>query len=318
MGNETNDHSAPISPYNTNPVVNGTTQAPFYTADPISNGQPINPGYDGLPSNFPINSLLSGMGNIQSLYNGVGSVAPSYYQQAQGGTNQATDQGLSQLGNIYGQAMNQQGGLGQQAQSQIAGLENQNLGQVNDLLNNYNQSFVQSLGPNGQLGSQLTGEFNNLGITPQSGAFQSALGNQLGTLGAQNALTLGQQALQPGINAQYGALNSTLASQLGLSGQGASQAGTASNAGTLQNQGLGSQGALSPLNYANQALTQESGLLGEITQAPVDFWNQQQGLSTANAIQDQNQAAQNSASQNAMTGQLGSSALMSAAMLAAK
>lgn len=340
MSNNNNDYAPPTSPY-LNGLPTMGAPLPIDTGNPTSSTpQPITPSYDGLPTDFPMNSIFNGINNIQSLYNGVGQSAPGYYQSAQGGVNSATGQGLNQLQGstnqaidvnqgLTNQAINQQGQLGGQAQSQISGLENQNLGQVNNLLNNYDQSFIQSLGPQGQLGNQLSAEFNNYGITPQSGAFQSALGNQLGTLGAQNALTLGQQALQPGINAQYGDLSSTLGSQLGTSqsgntaaqglvSQGLGQAGTAINSGTIQNQQLGQQGALSPLNYENQALSQQTPLINEMTQAPIDFWNSQNNNAFASQIAQQNQDAQSAASNNALTGQLGSSALTSAALLAAK
>lgn len=343
-------------------------------------GNQIQFGFQGMPDSFPSGALSDAYNNIGSLYGGLGQMAPQAYSEAQflnqGATNagisqdnsiygtglgtqqQLTQSAIPQSQNIYGQAqtdsagltgygIDMAGGLSNQAQNQISGMENQNEGQVNSLLNNYDQSFVQQLGPQGQLGQQLAGEYNNLGITPQSGAFQSALGNQLGTLGAQNALTLGQQALQPGINAQYSTLGSGLQGELGqlsqglgsqqsllgsganassgilsqgLGGQlstaqqGTEQAGNLSNLGAVQNQQLGQQIGLSPLNYADQAAQQQSGIINEAANIPIDYFGSQNNLNFAQGLSNQNQATQNNASQMGLLGNiLGSGAGLAAA-----
>lgn len=280
-------------------------------------GDVINPDYAGLPGSFPMSSLTGGLQNLNSLYSGVGQQAPGFYDRAQQGVTGAVNQSLPQLQSIYGQGVGTQGQLGQQAQGQIAGLENQNLGQVQGMLDKFNQNYLQRLGPTGDLGQQMAGEFNNYGITPTSGAFQDSLGKQMANLGAQNALTLGQEALMPGINAQYGTLGQTLGSQLGTAQQGTQQAGQLVNAGGAQNINLASQGALSPLNYMNQALGQQAPLVNEMAQAPVDWWNFQNNTNFANAEAQQNAAAQRNAAQMGMAGQLGGSGIGALGALAA-
>ena len=106
------------------------------------------------------------------------------------------------------------GGASQQQQ----GLTNQYVGQLGQLGNQDYQNLTTQLGPTGQIGQQLAGEYNNLGITPQSGAFQQGLANQYGTLldqtNQQQASALGQ-----GYQGQTGLSNLGLQQQFGLEGQ---------------------------------------------------------------------------------------------------
>lgn len=315
-------------------------QAPGSTFSPGLSSGPLNFSYQGMPGNFPSGALPEAYQNISNLYGYLGNIAPGYYGNAQNATTGAQNQGVGAINDIYGGGLGTQQALTQSllpqaanlyggAQGQIQGMENQNLGQVNNLLNNYNQSFVQQLGPQGQLGQQLMGEFNNYGLTPESGAFQSALGNQLGTLGAQNALTLGQQALQPGINAQYGTMSQGLGAlsglmsqglggQLSTAQQGTQQAGQLANLGGIQNMTLGSEGALSPLNYLNQAANMQGGIINQAAELPIQFWQSQNEANLAQSLQQQNLAAQNSASQMGLLGNvLGSGIGAGGMMLAA-
>jgi hypothetical protein len=109
--------------------------------------------------------------------------------------------------NAINQTMQQQQGMNQQY---IQGL--QNLG------NQDYQNLTTQLGPTGQLGQQLSGEFANYGITPQSGAFQSALGNQYGQM-MQNVNQQQAGALGQGYQGQTGLSNLGLQQQFGLEGQ---------------------------------------------------------------------------------------------------
>lgn len=346
------------------------TPLPNQTSGTYSPNQWLSPSgtldfnYGGMPSSYPMQSLISGMSNIGSMYNTIGQQAPGFYQQAQANLMDTNQNAFSPLTGVYDRALDQQGvttnnalrqfsaspyisntigqqnQIGQGAQDTISSLQQKNVGQVNNLLDNYTNNYIQRLGPQGDLGQQLMGEFNNYGITPSSGAFQDALGKQLGTLGAQNALTLGQQALQPGINAQYNSLGQTLGSQLGTSSLGATaplnfmQQGLQSQLGTTQQgagQGgnlasdygqrymdLGTQGTLAPLNYENQALTQQMPLLNEIAQSPVDWWNFQNNANYAQAIAAQNAAAQNNAAQMGMWGNIAGSGIGALGTIAAK
>lgn len=276
--------------------------------------QPIDLSLQGVPGSFPSNTFGQAYQNIGNLYGSLGQAAPGYYADALNLSNQGMSGGLNQLGNIYGQGVGAQGALGQQAQGQIAGLENQNQGQVQSLLNNYDQSFMQSLGPGGNLGQQMAGEYNNYGITPSSGAFQQGLGNTLGQLGAQNALTLGQEALMPGIQAQYGSLGQTLGSQLGTSQQGTQQAGQLSNLGTTQGMNLLQQMGLAPLNYMNEGANMQAGLINQAAQVPIDVWGGMNNMNLATQLGNQNQQAQNNSAQMGLLGNLfGSGAGLAAA-----
>jgi hypothetical protein len=205
-----------------------------------------------------------GLGLQQGLTQDAIPQAGSIYGSALGGTQGAYDQAQGQAGGLTGLGIMGAGALSQGAQNQIGSLENQNLGQVNSLLNNYDQSFIQQLGPQGNMGQQLMGEFNNYGLTPNSGAFQSALGNTMGQLGAQNALTLGQEALQPGINAQYGTLGQGLSGQLGelSQGLGTQQGLLGSSAGAqagLYGQGASGQTGLLSQGLGGQLSTAQQG-----------------------------------------------------------
>jgi hypothetical protein len=106
------------------------------------------------------------------------------------------------------------GGAAQQQQ----GMTNQYVNQLGQLGNQDYQNLTSQLGPQGQLGQQLAGEYNNYGITPQSGAFQEGLGNQYGNLlnqvNSQQASALGQ-----GYQGQTGLSNLGLQQQFGLEGQ---------------------------------------------------------------------------------------------------
>lgn len=150
----------------------------------------------------PMTSLNSYMQPLQGTAQGVyGSGAGN---GTSGGYNFSNMPGVNPtMGGVLSTASDNATQNYQNSQNLNMNLENENQSQVNGLLSNYNTSFMNSLGPNGNLGQQLAGEYANYGITPNSGAFQGALGNTMGQLGAQNALTLGQSALQPGINQSY-------------------------------------------------------------------------------------------------------------------
>src|ERR1700735_5397206 len=74
------------------------------------------------------------------------------------------------------QAIQQQQGVQQgitnQNLSDQTGLNQQYMGQLQNLGNQDYQNLTTQLGPSGPLGQQLSGEFANYGITPNSGAFQ--------------------------------------------------------------------------------------------------------------------------------------------------
>lgn len=105
----------------------------------------------------------------------------------------------------------------QGAQTQQQGMTNQALGSLRGLADQNYSDLTTQLGPNGGLGQQLSGEFANYGITPQSGAFQSALANQYGNLLNQ---TNSQQAgiVNQGYQGQTGLSNLGLQQQFGLEG----------------------------------------------------------------------------------------------------
>lgn len=263
----------------------------------------------GLPSSYPSSALPEAYNNINSLYGGLASAAPQAYGQAQQATNEATHQGIGNINSIYSGGLNTQQQLSNNAQGQSQGITNQNLAQLNELLNNYDQNFVSQLGPQGQLGSQIMGEFNNYGLTPNSGAFQSALGNQLGSLGAQNQLSLGSALVNNGANSQQNLLSQGLGGQLSTAQQGTNQAGAASNLGTTQNLTLGSEGALAPLGYQQQAANTQSGIINQAAQLPIDYWGSQNNQAFAQQLANQNAATQQSTSSNQLLGNvLGSGA----------
>ena len=282
-----------------------------------SNNGDVQFSYQGLPGNFPGQALPEAYQNISNLYGSLGQQSPGYYNQAQQATTQAQNQGIGNINNIYGGGLGTQQSLTNQAIPESQALTGQSMGNLNSVLNNYDQNFIQQLGPSGQLGQQLMGEFNNYGITPQSGAFQAALGNQLGTLGGQNQLALGSQLVNQGGQAQQNLLSQGLGGQLSTAQQGTQQAGQLANLGGIQNMTLGSEGALSPLNYLNQAGNAQAGIINQAGNLPIDYWGSLQNQNFAQSLASQNQAAQNQAAQAGLLGNLGGAGIGAAGSLLA-
>ena len=125
-----------------------------------------------------------------------------------------------------GSAMTQQQGMTQNTVNQLQGLAGQDF-----------SNLTTQLGPTGPLGQQLAGEYNNLGITPQSGAFQQGLGNQYGNL-----------------------LNQTNAQQAGVITQGGQDQSALSNLGLQQQFGLEGQQSNADLAQNLATFMQQSGL----------------------------------------------------------
>jgi hypothetical protein len=259
---------------------------PYAQYSQMKGGQPL---VNGLP--MDISNILAGGG--QQLQQQAQDFLPQiqqYLNQAKQGASGATTEGLAQMGGIYGDAQKQLGGMVDRNLSQ-------NQDQLKGILGDYSRDFVGQLGPQGNLGQQLTGEFNNLGITPQSGAFQAGLGNQMATLGSQNALALGQQALADQSQGQ--------AAEYGLLGQGAGAMGGISSAGTRINQGLGTQMGTDPLNLMSGVLGQQQSLTNEATQLPIQNWQSSMGYDAAQNLGNQNVQAQNYGAQMGLLGNLG-------------
>jgi len=117
----------------------------------------------------------------------------------------------------------------EQSLRNLYGQQNQQYG---DLATQQRQNLMTQLGPNGTLGKQMMGEFNNYGITPTSGAFQEGLGNQLGDLARQQQSDiLGMNVGQTGELANLDA--SRLSRQFGLEDLG-TQANLATTLGNAQ------------------------------------------------------------------------------------
>jgi hypothetical protein len=291
------------------------------TASPITipvNGSSAQPGqvtFDntGLQSNFPTNALPDAFNNISSLYGNLGSQAGAYYDTASTDNFLTGLGGQQQLQNIYGNATGNQNIQTQQALNASQGITSQNQSDLSGLLNNYDQSFIQQLGPQGALGQQLAGEYNNYGITPSSGAFQQGLGNTLGQLGAQNQLQLGTQLVNNGATAQQNLLGQGLGSTLGTTQQGANQAGTQQNLTTAQMQQLQTTGDLEPYTQQQNAVNQQAGIINEAANIPIDNYGSQNNINFAQGLANQNASAQNNASNNQLYAGLGSAALMAAA-----
>ena len=78
-------------------------------------------------------------------------------------------------------------------------------------------NLTNQLGPTGAIGQQLAGEYANLGLTPQSGAFQQGLAHQYGNLLSQdyqNQSGLGMLGLQQRFGLEGQQSNADLASNL--------------------------------------------------------------------------------------------------------
>lgn len=345
-----NNFSGGVGFANGLPAVNTANQGGNQTGNITFDNQ-------GLPVNFPTNALPDAYQNISNLYGNLGNEGTFYSGVAEGANNQAlqmgqdqiqqtyqgglqTQQGLTQSAlpqssNIYGTAGAQQGALGNSALGQSQSITNQNLSGLTDQMNQYDQNFISQLGPNGALGQQLAGEYNNYGITPNSGAFQQGLGNTLGSLGAQNQLSLGSALVNNGATSQQNLLGSTLGSQLGtsaagaagqnsilsqgLSGQlstaqqGAQQGGTLANLYGINQMSLAQQGALAPYTQDQNAANQQSGIINEAANIPIDYYGSQNNQNFAQGLANQNASAQNNASNNQLYAGLGSAALMAAA-----
>ena len=203
------------------------------------------------------------------------------------GATNAVGEGAGLAGMGYGLSMNpqlsltnpmqelapDQSAINQQMQTQ-QGITNQGLQNQQTLNNNYmsqlqglgNQDYTtltSQLGPTGQLGQQLAGEYNNLGITPQSGAFQEGLGNQYGNMMLQqnqqqaNALGSGYNNLsgisQQGNQTQSGLGQTGLQNTLGLESQGVNTQNAQALAQFMQQAGLQSALVGGGLNTAGQS-----------------------------------------------------------------
>ena len=181
--------------------------------------------------------------------------------------------------------MNQQQGLNAQAMQGQQGINSQNLGQQQDLASQYisglqntdqnqMQQLMTQLGPTGQLGQQMMGEFSNYGLTPNSGGFQQGLANTIGNLSMQQqqqiATALGQGygnisgAGQTGSNALSGLQSQGLGSLSSLESQGSGALSglTSQGAGALSSLGSQGAGALSGLQSQGAGAMTNAGTLG--------------------------------------------------------
>jgi len=280
-------------------------------------GQQIKFGFQGMPQSFPGGALSDAYNNIGALYGGIGQQAPGYYADAMNQSNNTLygqGGGISQLSNIYGQGLGTQQQLTGQGLDQSKQITGNTMGGLNNVMDQYNQNFVQQLGPQGNLGKQLMGEFNNYGITPTSGAFQEGLGNTLGQLGAQNQRELGSALVNQGGQAQQNLLSQGLGGQLSTAQQGTQQGGSLSNLGSVSNMNLAQQMGLSPLNYMDKAANQQSGIINQAGNLPLEYWGSQNNNAFAQQLQNQNMNAQNNAAQMGLFGNLfGSGAGLAAA-----
>ena len=162
-----------------------------------------------------------------------------------------------------------------QAQTGVNNATQDTLGQLNQNANQQYQNLTQQLSPTGGLGQQLAGEYNNYGITPQSGAFQQGLGNQYG------------QMMQSVNQNEMGVIDS----------------------GGQQNQTLGSQMGTAPLSLLSNVLGQQQSLTNEATQLPIQNWQNSMGYGAAQNLGNQNASAQNYGAQMGLLGNLGGGAL---------
>jgi hypothetical protein len=167
-----------------------------------------------------------------------------------------TQQGITNTG-LQGQQ-----GLNNQSLQQQQGILGGSLNQLNNVDQNQMQQLTSQLGPNGSLGQQLSGEFANYGITPQSGAFQEGLANQYGNLAMQqqqqNANLIGQgygnqaSAAQMGQNDLNSIYGQGVQTQSGLG-----QTGLQNYLG-LESQGVDTQNAQALAQFMQQAGLQSS------------------------------------------------------------
>jgi hypothetical protein len=139
---------------------------------------------------------------------------PSNAQDQQSIQNQM----LTQQG-ITNQGMGAQTGLNDQYMNQLMGIDSTQ----NSLLAQQDQNqlgnLTANLSPAGIMGQQLAGEYNNVGATPQSGAFQAQLANQYGNLLSQQQQGILQQSI--GQQNQLGAAaGSGFNALTGIQGQG--------------------------------------------------------------------------------------------------
>lgn len=233
----------PIGPVPTNPIVPPQPGNGFTPPQPGGGGGLQTSLNQTVPSGPQIPGAIPGGTDISQYIPGLSQQENGLIQQAIAQAQGITQQSLPGISTTFDQTQGQQSGLVGQALGNIRGVQDTGQSSVTDLLNNYTQNYASRLGPNGDLGQQLAGEYNNLGITPGSGAFQQGLGNAMGALGGQNALTLGTEALLPGLESQYGALGTGLSSQLGTSSDRASALINSIMGGTNTQQGLASGGA---------------------------------------------------------------------------
>jgi hypothetical protein len=125
----------------------------------------------------------------------------------------------------------------QQQMGTQQGMTNQYMQQLGQNANQDYSNLTSQLAPSGQLGQQLAGEYNNYGITPNSGAFQEGLGNQYGQMmnqvNAQQASALGQ-----GYQTQSGLGMTGLQNTMGLESQGVDTTNAQALAQFMQQAGL--------------------------------------------------------------------------------
>jgi hypothetical protein len=156
--------------------------------------------------------------------------------------------GTAEVG--YGLSMNPQLNLqnpmtelspDQQAiQQQMGVQQGMNQDYMNSLTQNANQDYqnlTAQLAPTGGLGQQLAGEYNNYGITPNSGAFQQGLGNQYGQM-MQNVNQQQANALNQGYQTQSGLGMTGLQNTMGLESQGVDTTNAQALAQFMQQAGL--------------------------------------------------------------------------------
>ena len=124
----------------------------------------------------------------------------------------------------------------QQMQTQ-QGMTDQYMQQLQGNANQDYQNLTSQLSPTGGLGQQLAGEYNNYGITPNSGAFQQGLGNQYGQM-MQNVNQQQAGALQQGYQTQSGLGQTGLQNTLGLESQGVNTQNSQALAQFMQQAGL--------------------------------------------------------------------------------
>jgi len=268
---------------------------------------------EGLMANFPTSALPTAYQDISNLYGNLGTegqLAAMYGSEAN--TN-ALQQGQTAIGQSYQTGLNNENAATGQALGNSQALTNQNLSNLTNQMNTYDQNFISQLGPQGQLGQQLAGEYNNYGITPSSGAFQEGLGNTLGSLGAQNQLQLGTQLVNQGNTSEQNLLSQGLGGQLSTNQAGAQAGGTLANIYGENQMNVGQQGANAQYTQDQNAAGLQSGIINEGSNIPIDQYGAQQNINFAQGLANQNASAQNNASNDQLYAGLGSAALMAAA-----